>query len=44
MKVLSTEFMKISCNLSPVDVTRSRTKGKPPSKQLVLVLRKHDSA
>ena len=49
MKVLkethpSTEFMEISSNLSPVDVTRSRTKGKAPSKQLVLVLRKRDPA
>ena len=49
MKVLeethpSTEFMEIGSNLSPVDVARSRTKGKPPSKQLVLVLRKRDTA
>ena len=49
MKVLeethtSTEFMEISSNLSPVDVTRSRTKGKAPSKQLVLVLRKRNTA
>ena len=49
MKVLeethpSTDFMEIRSNLSPVDVTRSRTKEKAPSKQLVLVLRKRDSA
>ena len=49
MKVLeethpSTEFREIRCNLSPVDVTRSRTKGKAPGKQLALVLRKRDSA
>ena len=49
MKVLeethtSTEFMQISSNLRPVDVARSRAKGKAPSKQLVLVLRKRDRA
>ena len=49
MKVLeethpSTKFMKISSNLSPVDVTGSGTKGKAPSKQLVLVLGKRYSA
>ena len=36
--------MVFSSNLSPVHVARSRTKGKAPSKQLVLVLRKRDSA
>ena len=40
----STEFMEISSNLRPVDVARSRAKGKAPSKQLVLVLRKRDRA
>ena len=49
MKVLegthpSTGFMEISSNLSLVDITGSRTKGKAPSKQLVLVLRKRDTA
>ena len=39
----STKFMKISSNLSPVDVMGSRIKGKAPSKQLVLGLRKLDS-
>ena len=38
------KFVKISSNLGPVDVTRSRTKGKTPSKQLVLALRKRNSA
>ena len=42
---LSTKFMKISSNLSPVDVIyERRTKGKAPNKQLVLVLRKRESA
>ena len=49
MKILekahsSTEFMEISSNLRPVDVARSRAKGKAPRKQLVLVLRKRDRA
>ena len=49
MKVLeeahtSPEFMEISSNLRPVDVARSRAKGKASSKQLLLVLRKRDRA
>ena len=39
-----TEFIEIRSNLRPVDVARSRAKGKAPSKQLVLVLRKRDRA
>ena len=41
----STKFMKISSNLGPVDVIyEGKTKGKAPDKQLVLVLRKRESA